>query len=88
MEMGYAVEMSDTYEADDLAGSAAAKYEKEQPTYIITKDHDYLQLVSDTLAAIPGNETDCRDEEQLRQWQVDIMEENARRTGFLFGISG
>jgi len=49
---------------------------------------DYLQLVSDTLAAIPGNETDCRDEEQLRQWQVDIMEENARRTGFLFGISG
>ena len=44
-EIGYAVEMSDDYEADDLAGSAAALYSKEMPTYIITKDHDYLQLV-------------------------------------------
>ena len=49
---------------------------------------DYLQLVSDTLAAIPGNGTDCREEEQYNQWQIDIMEENARRTGLLFGISG
>ena len=49
---------------------------------------DYLQLVSDTLAEIPGNGTDCREEEQYNQWQIDIMEENARRTGFLFGISG
>lgn len=46
-EIGYAVEMSDTYEADDLAGSAAALFEKEMPTYIITKDHDYLQLIDD-----------------------------------------
>lgn len=45
-EIGYAVEMSDTYEADDLAGTAAALYEKQMPTYIITKDHDYLQLIS------------------------------------------
>ena len=61
MEMGYAVEMSDTYEADDLAGSAAAKYEKEQPTYIITKDHDYLQLVSD----------------DTRLWLIQTKQENA-----------
>lgn len=46
-EIGYAVEMSDTYEADDLAGSAAAKFSTKMPTYIITKDHDYLQLVDD-----------------------------------------
>lgn len=46
-EIGYAVEMSDDYEADDLAGSAAASYEKEMPTYIITKDHDYLQLIDE-----------------------------------------
>lgn len=44
-EIGYAVEMSDEFEADDLAGSAAALFSKEMPTYIITKDHDYLQLI-------------------------------------------
>ncbi|MQN01126.1 MAG: 5'-3' exonuclease [Lachnospiraceae bacterium] len=44
-EIGYAVEFCEDYEADDLAGSAAALYSKEMPTYIITKDHDYLQLV-------------------------------------------
>ncbi len=73
MEMGFAVEMSDTYEADDLAGSAAAKYEKQQPTYIITKDHDYLQLVSD----------------DTRLWLIQTKQENAdaimNRYGSLFG---
>lgn len=46
-EIGYAVEMSDTYEADDLAGSAASLFGEEMPTYIITKDHDYLQLIDE-----------------------------------------
>lgn len=45
--IGIAVEVSDTYEADDLAGSAARAFEKEIPTWIITKDHDYLQLVNE-----------------------------------------
>ena len=49
---------------------------------------DYIQLVNNTLAAISGNESVCREEEQLRQWQIDIMEDNARRTGLLFGESG
>lgn len=44
-QIGYAVEMSDEYEADDLAGSAAALFSSKMPTYIITKDHDYLQLI-------------------------------------------
>ena len=35
------------YEADDIVGSVAARFEKEIPSYIITKDHDYLQLVND-----------------------------------------
>ena len=73
MEMGYAVEMSDTYEADDLAGSAAALYEKQQPTYIITKDHDYLQLVSD----------------YTRLWLIQTKQETAdeimNRYGSLYG---
>ncbi|MGN0242292.1 MAG: 5'-3' exonuclease H3TH domain-containing protein [Candidatus Weimeria sp.] len=62
-EIGYAVEMSDDYEADDLAGSAAALYSKEMPTYIITKDHDYLQLVdSDTTLWLLQTQQDKADE--------------------------
>ena len=60
-EIGYAVEMSDTYEADDLAGSAAKLYEGQMPTYIITKDHDYLQLISD----------------QTSLWLIQTKQENA-----------
>lgn len=39
--------MSDRYEADDFCGSLAAKFEKELPVKILTKDNDYLQLVTD-----------------------------------------
>lgn len=49
---------------------------------------DYLQLMENTLAAVQENETVCREEIPLKQWQIDIMEENARRTGLLFGESG
>ncbi len=49
---------------------------------------DYLQLMENTLAAIPGKTTVCREETPLKQWQIDIMEEDARRTGLLFGESG
>lgn len=46
-QMGFQVLCDENYEADDIVGSVAGKYEKDIPTYIITKDHDYLQLVSD-----------------------------------------
>ena len=45
-DMGFVVEYSDTYEADDIAGSYAAKFESSIPTFIMSKDHDYLQLIS------------------------------------------
>ncbi|MCR5102826.1 MAG: 5'-3' exonuclease [Butyrivibrio sp.] len=45
-DIGIVVEFSEKYEADDIAGSYAAKYEKEIPTFVISKDHDYLQLIS------------------------------------------
>ena len=46
-EMGFAVFYDCKYEADDIVGSVVSRFEKEIPSYIITKDHDYLQLVSD-----------------------------------------
>lgn len=45
--MGFMVMYDNNYEADDLVGSVVSRFEKQIPSYIITKDHDYLQLVSD-----------------------------------------
>ena len=39
--------MDRRYEADDLCGSAAALFENQVPVRILTKDNDYLQLVTD-----------------------------------------
>ena len=46
-DMGFQVMYDMKYEADDIVGSVVSKFEKKIPSYIITKDHDYLQLVSD-----------------------------------------
>ena len=43
--MGIKVFTMDGFEADDIAGSLARKFENEIPVYILTKDKDYLQLV-------------------------------------------
>lgn len=47
MDLGFKVFMGDTYEADDYAASITRKFEKEIPIVLLTKDHDYLQLVND-----------------------------------------
>lgn len=39
--------MDSKYEADDFCGSIASKLESEIPVRILTKDTDYLQLVSE-----------------------------------------
>lgn len=46
-QMGFQVFSAAGYEADDLAGSIAKRFEQEIPVYLITKDADYLQLVTD-----------------------------------------
>ena len=47
--MGVAQFMDSKYEADDYSGSIAKKFGKEVPVAIMTKDHDYLQLVDDNV---------------------------------------
>ena len=47
-KIGCQVLMDKDYEADDFAASLVKKFESpDLETYIITKDHDYFQLVSD-----------------------------------------
>lgn len=47
-EIGCPVFMSEDYEADDYAASLVEKFQgPDLETYVLTKDHDYFQLVSD-----------------------------------------
>lgn len=62
-EAGFQVLYSDRYEADDYAGSLVMKFRDKVPVIVMTKDHDYLQLVSD--------------EHNVRAWMVQAKQEKA-----------
>lgn len=62
-EAGFRVLYSDCYEADDYAGSLVMKFRDQIPMVVMTKDHDYLQLVDD-----PHN---------VRAWMVQSKQEKA-----------
>ena len=71
-EIGCPVFMSPDYEADDYAASLVEKFEgPELETYVLTKDHDYFQLVS----------------EYTRMWRVVTRDklENLKDTYGLYG---
>ena len=46
---------------------------------------DYLHLLDDEYAVMPNNPMMFLQEPPLRPWQEDIMEQDAERTGYLFG---
>ena len=46
-KMGIRQFMDDKFEADDFCGTLSKKFEKEIPVKILTKDNDYLQLVTE-----------------------------------------
>ncbi len=48
-KMGVAQFMDERYEADDFSGSIADKFSTSVEVCIMTKDHDYLQLVDDNV---------------------------------------
>ena len=62
-DLGIPVFYSSEYEADDYAGSLANKFWSEIPVVLMTKDVDYLQLVSD--------------EKNIRAWMVQPSKEKA-----------
>lgn len=62
-EVGFQVLMSDRYEADDYAGSLVHRFRDQVPMVVMTKDHDYLQLVDD--------------EHNVRAWMVQSKQEKA-----------
>ena len=62
-DVGFKVLYSDRYEADDYAGSLVMRFRDEIPMIVMTKDHDYLQLVDD--------------EHNVRAWMVQSKQEKA-----------
>lgn len=62
-DVGFQVLLGERFEADDYAGSLVEKFREEIPVIVMTKDHDYLQLVSD--------------EHQVRAWMVQSKQEKA-----------
>lgn len=62
-DVGFKVLYSDRYEADDYAGSLVMKFRDQIPVVVMTKDHDYLQLVND--------------EHNVRAWMVQAKQEKA-----------
>lgn len=62
-DAGFKVLLSEEFEADDYAGSLVMKFREEIPMILLTKDHDYLQLVSD--------------EYNVRAWMVQTRQEKA-----------
>lgn len=62
-DAGFRVLYSSQYEADDYAGSLVMKFRDRIPMVVMTKDHDYLQLVDD------GH--------NVRAWMVQSKQEKA-----------
>lgn len=62
-DMGIYQFMDPHYEADDFAGSCAKKFENEIPTYLLSKDKDYLQLVTEKTCLLLGT----KDAEELHK---------------------
>lgn len=62
-EAGFQVLYSDGFEADDYAGTLVTKFRDQVPVVVMTKDHDYLQLVND--------------DHNVRAWMVQAKQEKA-----------
>lgn len=71
-DMGIKVFCSSEFEADDFAGSLAEKFYSQIPVVVMTKDVDYLQLVSD--------------EKNIRAWMVQTKQEKADELFSTYGI--
>lgn len=81
--------VSDTYEADDLAGSIIKKFEAPScPMRFMTKDHDYLQLISDYTRGwmFQSNEDALKalSDKYLGFWGFDIKDFNVPDRVFEF----
>lgn len=58
------------YEADDFSGSLAKKFESDVPVCIMTKDHDYLQLATDTTTIWMLHSAQTKADELFKKYNI------------------
>lgn len=73
--MGIVQFMDERYEADDFCGSLAKKFEGRVPVRILTKDQDYLQLVTEKTNLWMLYGTADKSEELFRKYKLDRQKE-------------
>lgn len=76
--------MDETYEADDFCGSLSRKFEPEVPVRILTKDNDYLQLVTERTNLWMMHTTAEKTDELFKKYQLNKEEMNVPERAFCF----
>ena len=69
--VGIAQLMDEEYEADDFSGTVAALFEHEIPVRILTKDNDYLQLISENTRLWLMHSTAKKTDELFAKYKLD-----------------
>ena len=70
-QLGFVQFMDPEFEADDFCGTAASRFENEIPVRILTKDNDYLQLVTERTNLWMMHSTAEKTEELLKKYRID-----------------
>lgn len=83
-EMNIPQFMDERYEADDFSGSLCSKFEDTLPIRIMTKDNDYLQLVSDKTRLWLIHSTAKKTEELYKKYGLNMKEMNVPDRTFEF----
>jgi DNA polymerase-1 len=83
-KMGVKQFMDSRYEADDFSGSLCQKFEQEVPVRILTKDNDYLQLITEQTNLWLLHSTAKKTEELYEKYGLNQKQMNAPDRTFLF----
>ncbi|MBQ8639517.1 MAG: DNA polymerase I [Lachnospiraceae bacterium] len=83
-EMGIVQLMDERYEADDFCGTAAKQFEDQLPVRILTKDNDYLQLVTEQTNLWMMHSTAEKTDELFKKYRIDKQEQDLPERVFCF----
>lgn len=86
-KMGVKQFMDRRYEADDFSGSLCKKFEQSVPVRILTKDNDYLQLITEQTNLWLLHSTAKKTEELYEKYNLTQKQMNAPDRTFLFNPS-
>lgn len=83
-EMGIVQFMDERYEADDFSGTLCQKFEEEVPIRVMTKDNDYLQLITERTNLWLIHSTAKKTDELYEKYGLSKKELNVPDRTFLF----